>query len=122
MEEFGIPRDSEKCKTGTPTTIRDKYYTAIFKVVEDSASVGAPLAGTNFWGWGGEGRSVNSDNVWRVGDPYTNDPAQEPQGLNSVFDADSSTIDIIKNHSLKMGKLKEKKLIIGKNTAQAVVK
>jgi mannan endo-1,4-beta-mannosidase len=121
MEEFGIPRDSEKCKTGTPTTVRDKYFTAIFKVVEDSASSGAPLAGTNFWGWGGEGRSINADNVWHVGDPYTNDPAQEPQGLNSVFDTDSSTLDILKTHSLKMEKLREKKLITEKNTAASVV-
>jgi mannan endo-1,4-beta-mannosidase len=120
MEEFGIPRDSEKCKIGTPTTARDRYFSAIFKVVEDSADAGAPLAGTNFWGWGGEGRSINNDNVWRVGDPYTNDPAQEPQGLNSVFDTDSSTLDILKTHSLKMEKLREKKLIIEKNTTAAV--
>jgi mannan endo-1,4-beta-mannosidase len=122
MEEFGIPRDSEKCKTGTPTTVRDKYFNAIFKVVEDSAAAGAPIAGTNFWGWGGEGRSMNSDNVWRVGDPYTNDPAQEPQGLNSVFNTDYSTLDIIKTHCLKMDKLREKKLIIEKNTEAAFVK
>lgn len=120
MEEFGIPRDSENYKIGTPTTARDKYYSVLFKVVEDSAAAGAPLAGTNFWGWGGEGRSINDDNVWRIGDPYTSDPAQEPQGLNSVFDTDYSTLKILKIHSMKMEKLREKELILKKiNTASA---
>lgn len=120
MEEFGIPRDSENYKIGTPTTARDKYYSVLFKVVEDSAAAGAPLAGTNFWGWSGEGRSINDDNVWRIGDPYTSDPAQEPQGLNSVFDTDYSTLKILKIHSMKMEKLREKELILKKiNTASA---
>ena len=98
MEEFGIPRDNELYKSGTATTIRDKYFKKIFGLVADSAANGSPLAGTNFWGWGGSGRGQNEDGKWKIGDPYTGDPPQEPQGLNSIFDSDISTIEIIKSH------------------------
>ena len=33
----------------------------------------------------------------KPGDPFTGDPPQEPQGLNSVFDTDTSTINILEN-------------------------
>ena len=52
MEEFGMPQDSELCKPGTPTTARDTYFRKILGLVYDSAAVGAPIAGTNFWVWG----------------------------------------------------------------------
>ncbi|MGO9480611.1 MAG: mannanase, partial [Candidatus Kryptoniota bacterium] len=79
MEEFGFPRDSERYAPGTPTTDRDKYYKKIVGLVYDSACDGAPIAGTNFWSWGGEGRSQLAGNSWKPGDPFTGDPPQEPQ-------------------------------------------
>ena len=105
MEEFGIPRDFEKYSPGSATTVRDKYYKKLLSVIYDSASAGAPIAGTNFWAWGGEGRGKNADELWRTGDPFVGDPPQEPQGLNSVFDVDASTLSIIKTHALKFMKL-----------------
>jgi|YelNatPaOPRAMG01_1025707.scaffolds.fasta_scaffold00364_2 mannan endo-1,4-beta-mannosidase len=111
MEEFGMPRDSEKCAAGTPTTARDKYFKKILWLVYDSASSGAPIAGTNFWGWGGEGRSQHPDNRWQPGDPFTGDPPPEPQGLNSVFNTDTSTIAILKNNAELMNSLDNKPLI-----------
>jgi len=30
---------------------------------------------------------------------YVGDPPQEPQGRNSVFDADATTLDIIRRHA-----------------------
>lgn len=110
MEEFGLPRDSEFCKAGTPTTMRDIYFKKIFDLVYDSAAAGSPMSGTNFWAWGGEGRGQNEDNVWRQSDPFIGDPPQEPQGLNSIFDVDSSTISIIKNDAELMNSLNKKKL------------
>ncbi|HAF82934.1 MAG TPA: beta-mannosidase, partial [Bacteroides uniformis] len=38
---------------------------------------------------------------WEKGDDYTGDPAQEQQGLNSVFATDS-TIEIIKAENRKL--------------------
>ncbi|HUI29547.1 MAG TPA: hypothetical protein VLX91_04985 [Candidatus Acidoferrales bacterium] len=122
MEEFGIPRDSEFYAPGTPTTSRDKYFEKILGLIYDSAAVGAPIAGTNFWGWGGEGRPQHSDYRWLPGDPFTGDPPQEPQGLNSVYDVDTTTLFILKADAMKMIALSdterirgEKKVVQGKN-------
>jgi hypothetical protein len=106
MEEFGLPRDSEEFSPDSTATIRDRYYDALLQLIYDSAATGAPIAGSNFWGWGGEARSPNVDFTWRMGDPFMCDPPMEAQGLNSVFDTDSSTIDILKKHSLLMAGLR----------------
>jgi mannan endo-1,4-beta-mannosidase len=102
LEEFGIARDSAVCSPGAPSTARDDYYSTLLGVVYDSAKTGGAIAGTNFWGWGGEGKGKNADNVWRPGDPFTGDPPQEPQGYNSVFLGDSSTLAIISKHAARM--------------------
>jgi hypothetical protein len=107
MEEFGLPRDNMKYNPGSAATYRDNYYAALLKLIYDSSAAGAPIAGSNFWGWGGEGRSPNSDFTWRTGNPFVCDPPMEKQGLNSVFDVDSSTIKVLKDHSLQMASLRE---------------
>ena len=82
MEEFGLPRDSEYCKPVSLTSARDRYY--------------------NVWIWGGEGRGQHPDDRWLPGDPFVGDPPQEPQGFNSIYDSDSTTIAILKDHAGKM--------------------
>ena len=59
------------------------------------------LTGCNFWAWGG--LAAPKHLYWQRGDDYTGDPAQEQQGLNSVFMSDSTTIAIIRtaNQQLK---------------------
>ena len=52
------------------------------------------FVGCNFWGWGGIAQPKHEQ--WQPGDEYTGDPAQEAQGLNSVFSSDKSTINIIR--------------------------
>ena len=96
VEEFGYPRDGFRYDVGSPTTARDQYYDYIFSMAMGDSIV----KGCNFWGWGGEARPVHQEQ-WQVGDPYCGDPAQEAQGLNSVFDCDSSTIAIIRKHNGK---------------------
>ena len=105
MEEFGLARDSAACLPGSPTTARDRYFTKIFAVVYDAARAGSPLVGTNFWTWGGEGKAMHPDYMWRQGDPFVGDPPQEPQGFNSVFYADTTTLRIIREHAYKMLRL-----------------
>jgi len=102
MEEFGLGRDSGKTEVGTPTTARDHYYALVFSVLYDSARAGAPIAGSNFWTWGGEERGREPRQAWRKGDPLIGDPPQEAQGLNSIFDADRSTMEIIRDHAFRM--------------------
>ena len=93
VEEFGYPRDGFQFAVGSPITARDKYYDYIFSMAMGDSIV----KGCNFWGWGGEARPVHLEQ-WQVGDPYCGDPAQEQQGLNSVFDCDSSTIAVIRKY------------------------
>ena len=88
VEEFGYPRDNFIFTPGSPTQGRDKYYAFLFDMVKNSPVV----VGCNFWGWGGEARPAHEQ--WQVGDDYCGDPAQEQQGLNSVFDCDSTTLSI----------------------------
>lgn len=89
LEEFGYPRDSMSFVPGSPTTGRDAFYEYVFSLVEKSDLID----GCNFWGWGGYAEPTHV--VWESGDPYTCDPAQEEQGLNSVFAKDSTTLKII---------------------------
>ena len=105
LEEFGLPRDYEYTLRGTYTTARDRYFEKVFKVISDNAEAGAPIAGSNFWTWGGDAFKKHDDSVWREGDPFTGDPPQEPQGLNSIFNTDYNTLKIIYEHGLKMKSL-----------------
>jgi mannan endo-1,4-beta-mannosidase len=105
MEEFGIGRDTGAFAPGTPTTARDRYFTKLFSVMYDSARAGSPMAGSNFWAWGGEGRTPNADAMWKKGDSFVGDPPQEPQGVNSIFDTDTSTLTILKESAARMHRL-----------------
>ena len=93
MEEFGYPRDGFSFSTESTTQGRDGYYKYVFSLVADNAERGGLFAGCNFWGWGGFAKPKHEQ--WQVGDDYTGDPAQEAQGLNSVFSTDISTLAII---------------------------
>ena len=104
MEEFGYPRDGFKFTLDSPTQGRDGYYKYVFSLVADNAEQGGKFAGCNFWGWGGFAKPRHEQ--WQVGDDYTNDPAQEAQGLNSVFAGDSSTLAVIKEQVDRMSRVK----------------
>lgn len=105
MEEFGFPRDDFKFALGTPTKGRDSFYEYVFSLVGDNAENGGSFAGCNFWGWGGLAQPKHVEQ-WKVGDDYTGDPAQEAQGLNSVFVGDTSTLQIIKSQVDRMNQLR----------------
>lgn len=102
LEEFGINRDNGLYAVDAGTEYRDRYYRAVFDLLYARASAGDPIAGSNFWAWGGAGRTTNADFMWNPGDDFLGDPPQEPQGLYSVFDSDASTLAIIKEHAEKM--------------------
>ena len=96
MEEFGFPRDDFKFAQGTPTTARDEYYRHVFGRIVESVENGGLFAGLNFWGWGGLAGQSETNIYWQPGDDYCGDPAQEQQGLNSVYACDHSTVAVIK--------------------------
>ena len=101
IEEFGYPRDGNINDAGTYTQCRDAFYGFIMEQVAKSSKTGGNLAGCNFWGWGGKGRQANKE--WKRGDDFLCDPPHEPQGWYSVFDNDSTTIEMVKR---EIGKIK----------------
>jgi len=117
IEEFGLPRDvplrrgeGEKGRQGegengsiqnpkskiqnveprSPTSQRDAYYRKIFSYV------GKDVTGANFWAFGGTARPIKGQTFWKRGDQWMGDPPMEEQGLNSVFDVDRSTWNVIR--------------------------
>ena len=105
MEEFGYPRDGFKFDKKTSTKGRDGYYKYVFSLVAENAEKGGKFAGCNFWAWGG--RANPQHEQWLPGDDYTGDPAQEAQGLNSVFSTDTTTLEIVKQQVVRMEKMKK---------------
>ncbi|MDU1890392.1 MAG: beta-mannosidase [Dysgonomonas sp.] len=101
IEEFGFPRDDFKFVIGSPVKCRDEYYSYVFDYVLDGFKNGGVLSGANFWAWGGSAKQSADHVFWKKGDDYMGDPAQEEQGLYSVFQ-DDSTINIIADFNLKM--------------------
>ena len=101
IEEFGFPRDEFSFEIESSTENRDAYYESVFgKVLENSITKGY-LAGCNFWAWGGSAKKNEAHTFWVKGDDYMGDPAQEEQGLYSVFQSDTS-VDMVKKYNVKM--------------------
>lgn len=106
VEEFGMPRDNMDFHKGSPVVCRDKYYTFVFDLILNDKENNGPFAGCNFWSWGGFAKTnVEDHEYWAKGDDYTGDPAQEQQGLNSIFVEDTSTLNIIREANRRLGNL-----------------
>ncbi len=99
LEEFGLDRDYGSNDSSAPVTARNHFFKVVFDKICKVASAGGSLVGSNFWAWGGLGRSPRKDFKWRKGDPFTGDPILEPQGRNSVFDSDTDTLQVIREHA-----------------------
>lgn len=97
LEEFGLPRDAQSFNPTSTTTSRDQYYQAIFNEWKRSVKTKGPIAGCNFWAFGGTARPIAGQVFWKEGDDFMGDPPQEEQGLNAVFSTDNSTWKIIRN-------------------------
>jgi mannan endo-1,4-beta-mannosidase len=103
LEEFGIARDwnesSSHFSPDAPTTIRDRFFAAMFAEVEQSAGSGGPLVGDSLWSWAGRGRP---------GNPWIGDPPHEKPGWYSVYDRDATTLEIIAGHAERMSRQDER--------------
>ena len=96
LEEFGYPRDNYEIAQGSSTLGRDAYFKYVFGIIHESGKI----AGCNFWSWGGVAEVKHGN--WEPWDDYTGDPAQEEQGLNSVFASDATTLAMIKEMNALM--------------------
>jgi mannan endo-1,4-beta-mannosidase len=101
LEEFGLPRDFHGYLPAEKTSARDGYYENAFRQVVEHCKNNDVLAGCNFWSFGGEGRPAHL--FWVKGDDYLGDPPNEEQGLNSVFNTDS-TISVIGKYNDELTK------------------
>ena len=121
LEEFGYPRDGNSEFEGeadnfwdgvclskeSSTAARDEYYSYVFSRLIDAQKTGEPFKGVNFWGWGGFATQSAVNEFWRPGDDYCGDPAQEPQGLFSVYASDESTVKLIKETNETLNNIKK---------------
>jgi len=106
FEEFGFPRDDIAYEPGSPTLWRDKFYGFIYASVEEAIRHHTPVAGSNFWAWGGTGRALHPDyHMLRGETSFVGDPPHEPQGWNSVFNIDTSTQAMIRKHAANIAQL-----------------
>jgi len=101
IEEFGLPRDLQQFDAASPATLRQRYYRAIFSILQENIRQHGAIAGCNFWAFGGEGRPVKGQPFWKPGDGYLGDPPMEEQGLNAVFDSDKAMWRIIESFTGK---------------------
>lgn len=102
LEEFGLNRDGGAFGIQSSTAVRDRFYGAVFGLVQGRAAAGDPVAGWNFWAWGGAGRAANADYWWQPGNDFVGDPPQEEQGLYSVFDSDAASLKVIQDAAQRL--------------------
>ncbi len=103
VEEFGLPRDAQSFDPSSTTIARDAYFEYILTYIKTSPQI----AGANFWAFGGTARPRKGQPFWKQGDELMGDPPMEEQGLNSVFDSDASTWEVIKTVSRSISKRKK---------------
>ena len=99
IEEFGLPRDNHSYDPSSTTSLRDIYYNQVFSIWQNSRVKNGPIGGVGFWAFGGTARPKKGQTFWKKGDDYMGDPPMEEQGLNTVFDSDKSTWQIIASYT-----------------------
>jgi mannan endo-1,4-beta-mannosidase len=103
IEEFGLPRDRHSFSLQGSTGYRDQYYSFVFGYLTNKDKNEGVISGVNFWAFSGKGRPSHRQLLWVKGDDVLGDPPVEEQGLNSVFDTDRSTWNVVTSC---VGKLK----------------
>lgn len=104
IEEFGLPRDGQSFFLTATTNSRDQYYGFIFEQLLSGLHKNSVIQGANFWAFGGAGRPSHQQLLWAKGEDLLGDPPVEEQGLNSVFDTDDSTWNVISSYIKKIKK------------------
>lgn len=99
LSEFGFPREKESLSLDASVENRNVFYEALFSKLAESYAEKGHLSGVNFWGFAGFAETDETNGKWEEGDDFSADPPQEPQGLNSVFAQDRSTLELIKEYN-----------------------
>lgn len=102
IEEFGLPRDQHSFSVTSTTGFRDRYYSLIFDRLLAHSNGADVIAGANFWTFSGQGRPSHRQLLWAKGDDLLGDPPVEEQGLNSVFDSDKTTWNVVSRYTQQL--------------------
>ena len=84
-----FPRDADSYVPGSPTTLRDRYFEEIYRLVAALMPT-TPMCGIMPWAWAGDSRPPRPGQLWQPGDPFVGDPPHEEQGWYSVDDKDTT--------------------------------
>ncbi|MDX1674564.1 MAG: cellulase family glycosylhydrolase [Longimicrobiales bacterium] len=105
LEEFGVSRDRLDYSPGASVGYRDEFFRIVFEALHKAAVEGTVVAGGNVWSWSGEARPEEPGGYWAPGDPFTGDPPHERQGWYSIYDDDTSTLELIAEYAARMDAL-----------------
>jgi mannan endo-1,4-beta-mannosidase len=106
LEEFGVSRDGRNYDPYAPVKYRDTFYTMIFEYLLHLRSEGSVLAGLNLWSWSGEGYPEKPGDIWEPGKPLTGDPPHEEQGWYSIYQHDTSTLELIRRYANRLSEMR----------------
>lgn len=107
VEEFGLPRDNHSFDIKSTTALRDEYFKTILTEWQKDKETNDVINGINLWAFGGTARPKSGQVFWNDGDDYMGDPPMEEQGLNTVFDSDLSTWNLIRSFAGKNENVKQ---------------
>ncbi|NMM49290.1 glycoside hydrolase 5 family protein [Marinigracilibium pacificum] len=102
IEEFGVSRDHGDFSINSTTKFRDQFYKYVFDFAIQNINENGPIQGCNFWSWGGEGKPSEPGGMWNINSELIGDPPHERQGWYSVYNHDSTTINLIKESAYKL--------------------
>ena len=97
LEEFGLPRDGHLYTAESTTTSRDQYYNWAMDIWKKNEH--PQFGGLAFWTFGGFTAFPKDGSLWKSGEPFRGDPGVEEQGLNSIYEGDRSTWDLIRTYT-----------------------
>jgi mannan endo-1,4-beta-mannosidase len=98
IEEFGLPRDLQSFDPDATVTLRNQYFASLFNLWSENMAKSGAIAGFNIWAYGGIGKPAGLSPFYKPGDDLLGDPPQEEQGLNSVFNSDTSTWKLLQSY------------------------
>jgi mannan endo-1,4-beta-mannosidase len=104
LEEFGMTRDGGAVDAASATAARDSFFSFLSELLLDQYRAGSPLAGSNFWTWGGERHAMAPFAPGALSDQAPGEPPHEPEGLNAVYDTDTSTLAVLRDHALAVAR------------------
>lgn len=102
LEEFGLPRDGHQFTKESTVKSRNQYFGWAIDQLNTARTRKSNLSGVCFWAFGGISSFPFRGQFWKRGEPFMGDPPFEEQGLNSVYETDESTWDVIQKAKLKV--------------------